>query len=219
VVETRANKYTFLLERGINQQSPPHSPEPQSKETINEESSGGAPLVPEEKARLETCMGYVPIHHMARMSSGTGMARVVRSRNQPCRHMPMLISRAREPGSPAHRVRKAVVLRGSPALGCGDSRSADSRSALVHFSGTEDRAWTVYVSRFHHRLSDFVSRGLRSQTVLPCSVYLDSLELHGRPCRRSTTALACMTKAGIAMLPMGRDGFVGVEGSWWGKGM
>jgi hypothetical protein len=68
--------------------------------------AAGAPLVPEEKARLEMCMGYVPIHHMARMSSGTGMARLSPFEEPtlpPHADVDLACSRA---GIDAHRVRK-----------------------------------------------------------------------------------------------------------------
>jgi hypothetical protein len=94
--------------------------------------AAGAPLVPDEKARLETCMGYVPIHHMARMSSGTGMARASPFEEPTLPpHADVDLARSRA-GIWCSSRAKAVVSRGSPTLGCGDSRSADSRSSLVH---------------------------------------------------------------------------------------
>jgi hypothetical protein len=52
----------------------------------------------------------------------------------------------RKPGSGAHRVQKAVVLEAMRLLGCGELRSADSRSSLVRSPADG----VLYVSRFHH---------------------------------------------------------------------
>jgi hypothetical protein len=155
-------------------------------------------------------------HHMARMSSGTGMARKTHSKNQPYRQMPMVILNPK-PGSGAHRVRKAVVLEAMRLLGCGELRSADSRSSLVHSPAYSMDGVCKPLPSF---VSDFPSRGLQSQTVRACflcSVCLDSLKMHGIPCRRSRTAARLHDKGGgchamLRPLPMGQDRSMEVKG-------
>ena len=179
MVETRAKKYTFLCSSVEINNPRRHSLQNPSRKK-REMRSLAAGLHWLQKRRPDWKMPGVcsdPPH-------GTD---VIRNRHGACNPLKesTLLPHAdgdlesRDDAHPQIACEKPWFSKAVRLLGCGDSRSADSRSSLVH---SPVQSMDGVCKPLPSSCERFVSRGLRSQTVLSCRVCLDSFKLHGMPC-------------------------------------